>query len=92
MSSRDPSDISGQLSSAMPRIVTPMRRTPIFLKALWVLALLVAVGVAYSFWRISRVPTPKLDVPPAAEPAPAPANSQTTRLRALDGATKRVAV
>lgn len=44
--------------------VIPTRKTPWFMKALWLLALLVVVGVVYSFWRISSVATPTLDVPP----------------------------
>ena len=40
----------------------PTRRAPWFMKALWALALLLVVGMAYSFWRISAVPTPRLDI------------------------------
>jgi len=70
MSIRDPSSFSGQFSTAMPKPQIPIRRTPAFMKALWLLALLVVVGIVYSFWRISSVATPKLDVP-AAERSPA---------------------
>ncbi len=43
----------------------PTRRTPWFMQALWALALLVVVGIAYSFWRISSVASPRLEVPPS---------------------------
>ena len=49
--------------ASMPEPEIPTRKTPWFMKALWALALLLVVGLAYSFWRISTVPTPKLDVP-----------------------------
>jgi len=70
--------ISGQSSDAnrsyydpgLPAPEIPTRKTPWFMKALWVLALLLLAGMAYSFWRISTVPSPRLDVPQthAAEP------------------------
>jgi hypothetical protein len=47
----------------MPPPVIPTRKTPWFMKALWALALLLVVGMAYSFWRISTVPSPRLEVP-----------------------------
>jgi len=47
----------------MPEPEIPKRKTPWFMKALWALALLLVVGLVYSFWRISTVPTPKLDLP-----------------------------
>jgi len=49
---------------SMPAPEIPTRKTPWFMKALWALALLLVVGLVYSFWRISSVPTPSLDVPP----------------------------
>ena len=49
----------------MPDPVIPTRQTPWFMKALWVLALLMVVGIGYSFWRISSVDSPTLEVPPA---------------------------
>jgi hypothetical protein len=49
--------------TAMPAPVIPKRKTPWFMKALWALALLLVVGMVYSFWRISTVPSPRLDVP-----------------------------
>ncbi|MET0792033.1 MAG: hypothetical protein ABW061_10980 [Polyangiaceae bacterium] len=49
----------------MPAPETPMRHTNWFMKTLWALALLMVVGLVYSFWRISTVASPKLDVPPA---------------------------
>lgn len=63
--------ISSQSNSAnqsyydtrMPPPEIPTRRAPWFMKALWALALLLVVGMAYSFWRISAVPTPRLDIP-----------------------------
>jgi hypothetical protein len=33
------------------------------MKALWALALLMLVGIVYSFWRISNVASPRLDIP-----------------------------
>jgi len=69
MTIRDPSDFSGQFTTAMPKPVIPVRRTPAFMKALWLLAVLVLVGIGYSFWRISSVATPKLDLPAGAQPA-----------------------
>ena len=71
MSIRDPSSFSGQFTTAMPKPQIPLRRTSAFMKALWLLALLVLVGIAYSFWRISSVATPKLDVPAGEQPAAA---------------------
>jgi len=50
--------------TSMPEPEIPTRKTPWFMKALWAMAVLLVVGLAYSFWRISRVPTPRLDVPP----------------------------
>jgi len=61
--------ISSQSSDAnrrfydMPEPEIPQRKTPWFMKALWALALLLVVGMVYSFWRISTVPSPRLDVP-----------------------------
>lgn len=49
--------------TSMPEPEVPTRKTPLFMKALWALALLLVVGLVYSFWRISAVPSPKLDVP-----------------------------
>jgi hypothetical protein len=69
MTIRGPSDFSGQFNTAMPEPTIPMRSVPMFIKALWLLALLLIAGVAYSFWRISAVPTPKLDLPPGAQPS-----------------------
>ena len=68
MAIRDPSSFSGQFEAAMPKPQIPLRRTPAFMKALWLLALLVLVGIAYSFWRISSVATPKLDVSVGEQP------------------------
>ncbi|HEY0466478.1 MAG TPA: hypothetical protein VGC79_19850 [Polyangiaceae bacterium] len=50
--------------TSMPEPEIPTRKMPWFMKALWALALMLVVGLVYSFWRISAVPTPKLDVPP----------------------------
>ncbi|HKO51692.1 MAG TPA: hypothetical protein VJV79_28475 [Polyangiaceae bacterium] len=50
--------------SNMPAPEIPTRKTPWFMKALWLMALLLVVGMAYSFWRISTVPSPRLEVPP----------------------------
>jgi len=77
MTIRHPSDFSGQYSTKMPKPEIPVRRTPAFMKALWGLALLVLIGTIYSFWRISTVATPKLDVPANDVRAnDAPANAQ----------------
>ncbi len=58
-------------AAEIPAPVIPMRRTPWFMKALWLLALLMVVGLVYSFWRLSSVPSPTLDVPPTSiESAP----------------------
>lgn len=73
MSTRDPSDFSGQFNAATPKPVIPLRRTPPFMMGLWLLAAMVLIGIGYSFWRISSVATPKLDLPLGAERA-APAN------------------
>ena len=78
MTIRDPSEYRRQYGTAMPKIVIPMRHTAWFLKALWVMALLVLVGTVHSFWRISKVASPRLDVPPGTEPATAPAKPQAT--------------
>ena len=78
MTIRDPSDYRRQYVTAMPKIVIPMRHTAWFLKSLWLMALLVVVGIVYSFWRISTVASPKLDVPAGTEPATAPAKPQAT--------------
>ena len=76
MTIRHPSDFSGQYSTQMPKPDIPVRRTPAFMKALWGLALLVLIGTIYSFWRISTVATPKLDVPANEAPVNAqPVNS-----------------
>lgn len=56
----------------MPAPEIPTRKTPGFMKALWLLALLLVVGIAYSFWRISSVPTPRLDVPQTQTTGPGP--------------------
>lgn len=79
MSSSQSSDANRPYSDAnrpyydtsMPAPVIPKRKTPWFMKALWALALLLVVGLVYSFWRISTVPTPRLDVPqtPSTEPS-----------------------
>jgi hypothetical protein len=53
----------GYYDTSMPAPEIPRRRTPWFMKALWVLALLLLLGMVYSFWRISSVPTPRLDIP-----------------------------
>jgi hypothetical protein len=50
--------------TTMPKPVIPTRSTNWFMKSLWMLALLTLVGIAYSFWRLSAVATPTLEVPP----------------------------
>ena len=59
---------------SMPEPVIPTRHTPWFLKALWLLAVLMVVGIVYSFWRIANVASPTLDVP-AQTPGQAPAQA-----------------
>ena len=49
--------------TSMPEPEIPTRKTPWFMKALWGLAVLLVVGMVYSFWRISTVPSPRLDIP-----------------------------
>ncbi len=56
-------------TSRLPEPKIPMRHMPPFTRVLWLLAVLLLVGVAYSFWRISNVATPKLDLPAGAQPA-----------------------
>ena len=51
--------------TSMPEPEIPTRKMPVFMKALWALALLLVIGLAYSFWRISTVPTPSLELPPS---------------------------
>lgn len=58
-------DINRPHDMDMPEPRIPTRGTPWFLKMLWLLAIMMVVGIAYSFWRISSVASPKLDVPPA---------------------------
>ncbi len=49
--------------TSMPEPEIPTRKMPWFMKALWAMALLLVVGMVYSFWRISTVPSPRLDIP-----------------------------
>jgi hypothetical protein len=65
MSSSQSSDANRpHYDTSMPEPEIPTRKTPRFMKALWALALLLVVGMCYSFWRISSVPSPRLDIPP----------------------------
>jgi len=65
MLSSDTSEVNRRAyNAAMPPPEIPTRHTNWFMKALWLLALLLVVGVVYSFWRISTVASPTLDVPP----------------------------
>jgi hypothetical protein len=51
----------------------PKKQTPWLMKALIAFAVLLLIGVAYGFWRISNVPTPTIDTAPMDSPAaPAP--------------------
>jgi len=50
--------------TSMPKPVIPTRKGNWFTRALWLLAVLMLVGLVYSFWRISSVASPTLDVPP----------------------------
>ena len=52
----------------MPEPVVPTRGAPWFTRALWALALMMVVGLGYSFWRISAVASPRLDLPPGQTP------------------------
>jgi hypothetical protein len=49
----------------------PKRRMNWFVRLLAAFALLLALGVAYGFWRISNVPSPELSVPASGAAAPA---------------------
>ena len=62
-SSQSRDDNRSYYDTSMPAPVIPTRKTPWFMKALWALALLLVVGLVYSFWRISTVPSPRVDVP-----------------------------
>jgi hypothetical protein len=65
MSSTQSSDVNrSYYETAMPAPVIPKRHNNWFMKSLWALAILLLVGVIYSFWRISTVASPTLDVPP----------------------------
>jgi len=46
----------------------PKRRMHWFARMLAALAILLALGVAYGFWRISDVPNPRLEVPASDNP------------------------
>ena len=48
---------------AMPPPVIPMKHTAWFMWLLWALAGFMLVGLAYSFWLLSSVASPKLDAP-----------------------------
>jgi hypothetical protein len=63
MSSQSSDENRPYYDTSMPAPVIPTRKTPWFMKALWALALLLVVGLVYSFWRISTVPSPRLEVP-----------------------------
>ena len=52
----------------MPEPEIPTRKTPWFMRALWALAALLVVGLVYSFWRISAVPSPRVDIPQTQAP------------------------
>jgi len=54
---------AGMPLTRMPEPEIPTRKMPWFMKALWALALLLVIGLVYSFWRIAAVPSPRLDVP-----------------------------
>lgn len=62
MASTQSSDVNRPFYD-MPKPDIPTRSMNWFMKALWGLALLMVVGLVYSFWRISTVASPKLDVP-----------------------------
>ena len=63
ISSQSSDDNPRFYDTTMPDPVIPTRRTPWFMKALWALALMMVAGLAYSFWRISSVASPRLDAP-----------------------------
>jgi hypothetical protein len=75
--------------ASMPEPEIPTRKTPWFLKALWALALLLVVGLVYSFWRISTVPSPKLDVPQTQGPQTQGPQTQAPQTQSTDTAVKR---
>jgi len=64
MISSQSSETNRPYDTRMPEPEIPTRKTPWFMKALWSMALLLVIGMVYSFWRISTVPSPRLDVPP----------------------------
>jgi len=64
ISSQASADNRRVYDAAMPAPEIPTRRNNWFMRALWVLAFLLVVGMVYSFWRISTVASPTLDVPP----------------------------
>ena len=68
MISSQSSDANRPYDLRMPEPEIPTRKMPWFMKALWALALLLVVGMVYSFWRISRVPSPRLDIPQTLTP------------------------
>ena len=51
-------------AGALPPPEIPVKHTAWFMWMLWALAGLLVVALAYSFWRLSSVASPKLDVPP----------------------------
>jgi hypothetical protein len=53
-----------------PRI--PMRHASWFIRLLMLLAVLILAGVVYGFWGISQAPSPKLELPDAAQPQTPP--------------------
>ena len=50
-------------AGAFPPAVIPIKHTAWFMWMLWALAGFLLVGLAYSFWLLSSVASPKLDVP-----------------------------
>ena len=57
----------------------PKKRMHWFVKMLVAFAVLLALGVAYGFWRISDVPSPELDVPASDNPGASTKAAPTRR-------------
>jgi hypothetical protein len=59
-----------QIQYSAPRI--PKTGAPWFVTLFVTFALVLVLGVAYGFWRISNVPTPVIDIPKVQSEPPAP--------------------
>jgi hypothetical protein len=57
----------------------PKKRMHWFVKMLVALAVLMALGVVYGFWRISNVPSPELDAPATSDGTKTTSTTPTQR-------------